>query len=271
MADRIPDRPAVHRVQVFTPEPGVRWDPDLTQVRIEKDLVMGLACGYIKPLDLQDGDTYYKLVDAAFIDEEQARGRHTISVDVVDEQGRRINGARVWHGWPTGKLPEWDDRVQATIFGAQIAEWALYEKFDAWRDPGPYWVQPADGKADLFWGAGLPWGRHVCFSLVFQRTTYRAEPVMPPVEPPIQPPTGALAELLIKAGEIAQVIRFNPDAALQKRIFADGFVPNSPEFEVEYDGARYVAQRAEHMGSGEVRVYYCKDGNWSNVLCVVRK
>lgn len=266
MSNPIPTRPLYYRAPApFTPEPHARWDPDLSQVRVEDNLVLGLVCGYIKPTDLRDGDVYYRLVDAAFIDELQSRGKHVISVDVVDEQGRRINGARVWHGWPTQRLPQYDERVQATIFGTQLAEWALYEKFDAWQVPGPYWVQPADGKADIFWGAGLPWGRHVSFALVFQRTTYQS---VDPVEPP---PSGwTLEEALIEAGEDTQVIQFNPDAALQRRIFADGFVPNSPEFGIELDGVCYAGQRAEHLESGEVRIYYCQCGDWENVQYVVR-
>jgi hypothetical protein len=74
-----------------------------------------------------------------------------------------------------------------------------------------------------------------------------------------------LHERLLAAAVQAQVIQFNPDAALQKRIFNDGFVPNSPEFDVEAAGARYVGQRAEHLGTGEVRVYYVKVGEWDKV------
>lgn len=261
VSNPIPLKPLAYREPVwFTPDPGVRWDPRLSEVIVENNMVMGLACGYIKPLVLEEGDTYYRLVDAAFIDEIEARGQHVISVDVVDEDGNRINGARVWHGWPTQKLPEYDERVQATIFGAQLAEWPLYADFDAWQVPGPYWVQPADGKADLFWGAGLPWKRHVSFALVFKRTLYHAE----------QPPAATLSETLLAAGEAAQVIQFNPQAALQKAIFAAGFVPNSPEFQVTFDGDRYVAQRAENLASGEVRIYYVLSGNWGGVEFVTR-
>ena len=78
-----------------------------------------------------------------------------------------------------------------------------------------------------------------------------------------EPPT--LEEKLLAKAELEQVIEFNPKAALQKRIFADGFVPNSGEFDEEHDGVRYVAQRAEHLGSGEVRVYYVPVGQWDQV------
>ncbi len=83
-------------------------------------------------------------------------------------------------------------------------------------------------------------------------------------------PGTTLAEILLAAAEEAQVIQFNPEAALQKRILADGFVPNSPEFELSFNSTSYVAQRAEHLGTGEVRVYYVTKGNWSDVRHVRR-
>ncbi len=83
-------------------------------------------------------------------------------------------------------------------------------------------------------------------------------------------PGRTLAEELLAAAEEAQAIQFNPQAALQKRIFADGFVPNSPEFEVDFNSVSYVAQRAEHLDTGEVRVYHVVKGNWSDVRYVRR-
>jgi hypothetical protein len=80
----------------------------------------------------------------------------------------------------------------------------------------------------------------------------------------------ALPALILAAADAAQVIQFNHSASLQRRIFADGFVPNSPEFEVSYDGAAYVCQRAEHLASGEVRAYYVPLGDWANVRHVTR-
>ena len=63
------------------------------QVRVEGNLVRALKCGVFQPTDLKDGDVYYKLVGATFIDEEEARGRHIITVDVIDENFNRIQGA----------------------------------------------------------------------------------------------------------------------------------------------------------------------------------
>lgn len=87
---------------------------------------------------------------------------------------------------------------------------------------------------------------------------------------PVEVPPQTLSEALIAAGERAQVIQFNPMAALQLRIFAAGMVPNSGEFDVMYHGTSYRCQRAEHLGTGEVRVYYAPLGDWGNVSYVVR-
>lgn len=99
-------------------------------------------------------------------------------------------------------------------------------------------------------------------------------PVTPPVTPPpVAPPSpsqpATLQEALIRTAAARQVIQFNPNAALQKRIFGDHFVPNSPEFDLTHQGVDYIAQRAEHLGSGEVRVYYVPVGDWGNVRFLV--
>jgi hypothetical protein len=59
-------------------------------------------------------------------------------------------------------------------------------------------------------------------------------------------------------------------AALQKAIFRDGFVPNSPEFQINFGGSRYVGQRAERLSDGLVRVYYARLDDLANVQHVER-
>src|SRR5947208_271713 len=46
---------------------------------------------------------------------------------------------------------------------------------------------------------------------------------------------------LLAEGQKRQVIQFNPNAALQKQVFADGFVPNSSEFGMQISGVSYTA------------------------------
>jgi hypothetical protein len=105
-----------------------------------------------------------------------------------------------------------------------------------------------------------------------EETEERPQPEQPEPEQPEQPkphePPVTLNELLLAAAARAQVIHLNPDAALQKQIFADGFVPNSKEFQVEKDGVAYLAQRAEHLGSGEIRIYHVRVGDWANVAYI---
>jgi hypothetical protein len=74
-----------------------------------------------------------------------------------------------------------------------------------------------------------------------------------------------LQQALLAEGERLQVMQFNPSAALQKRIFADGFVPNSPESRVVVEATSFTLQRAEHMRTGAVRVYHARTGDWGNV------
>lgn len=80
-----------------------------------------------------------------------------------------------------------------------------------------------------------------------------------------------LEQALIWHADEAQAIEFNQDAALQKQIARDGFVPNSNEVWVEWDGQQYAVQRAEHLQSGAVRVYFCPIGRWDQVRFVVRR
>ncbi|MFN8475937.1 MAG: hypothetical protein U0822_27425 [Anaerolineae bacterium] len=75
---------------------------------------------------------------------------------------------------------------------------------------------------------------------------------------------------ILAAGENAQVIQFNPNAALQKRMFGDGFVPNSSEFQMTLGGVTYIGQRGERLDTGEVRVYFVRDGDFSNVFWFTR-
>lgn len=62
-----------------------------------------------------------------------------------------------------------------------------------------------------------------------------------------------------------QTIQLNPNAALQKAIFAGGYVPVETEFRYFVDGVEYAAQAAEHLGTGDRRVYYAVVPIWSDV------
>jgi N-acetyl-anhydromuramyl-L-alanine amidase AmpD len=98
--------------------------------------------------------------------------------------------------------------------------------------------------------------------------SFRAFPTPPYGGEAIDVATTTLEEQLLQQAQAQQKIQFNPQAALQARIFSDGLVPNSREFDVPFGDATYRAQRAEHLGTGEVRVYYCKVPLWGQVWFV---
>lgn len=203
---------------------------------------------------------------------DETSGPATIMVRVLDAQGGNQNRQPVANHWPDPDLPSlsggglqtlWHPRaaVQQTDGGHTgfgIGTGSYIRNFE---EGGPHtlWVLSPSLKSDGLAGVGMLGGTNHDgpLSMVFQI----GEDV---------PQFEALDEALLWHGEQAQVIQFNPSAALQRRIFADGFVPNSPEFDVTWNAARYVAQRAEHLASGEVRIYYVLEGRWDDVRFVVR-
>lgn len=79
----------------------------------------------------------------------------------------------------------------------------------------------------------------------------------------------AFPETLRDLGDAAQVLQFNPNASLQRRIFADGFVPNSGEFDFAFGDREFRAQRAERLDEPVVvRYYYCQIPIWNVVYYV---
>jgi hypothetical protein len=76
--------------------------------------------------------------------------------------------------------------------------------------------------------------------------------------------------MLLAEAEKRLVLAFNPEAALQKAAFKDGFTPNSGEFSVDFAGDTFIAQRAERLSDGAVRVYHCRSGEWGTVWHVER-
>lgn len=79
-----------------------------------------------------------------------------------------------------------------------------------------------------------------------------------------------LNDALFTEAAARQRIRLNPTAAIQRAIMREGYVPTSDEFDVTHNGTGYVAQRAERLDSGEVRVFYCAKGAWGDVRQAVK-
>lgn len=205
---------------------------------------------------------------------DETEGPAVIKVRVLNEQGLPHADQPVANHWPDPALPDlrnaglktlWRDRAvhqptdSAGFTGFGLGTGSYIGNL---QEGGPHvvWVLSPSLASDGLSGVGMLGGTNHAGPLFL---TFQIGEDLPPA--------ATLDELLVRTGDQKQVIQFNPGAALQKAIFAASFVPNSGEFKVQWDGQAYVGQRAEHLESGEVRIYYCKDGNWSNVLYVVRK
>jgi hypothetical protein len=186
---------------------------------------------------------YWKLAKAEFLGEAASQGRHHIfSGNGVTLVAVNANGAVTKSG---GDIPLWSqDEYCVTAEGQGVTA------------------------SDKVCGLRMePKNHHVSYRLFFEVANGGSVPTPDPGPAPTPTPN-VLAQVLINEGQAKQVIQFNPNAALQKAIFTAGFVPNSGEFKINVAGQVYVGQRAEHLVTGEVRIFYCRDGDWGNVSFV---
>jgi hypothetical protein len=117
----------------------------------------------------------WRLVSAAYEDEQQSAGLHHVWARLLDEQGQEIGSAPwrlTWHGGEqhlTTKAPgEWAD---APLWDCYFPE----------QGPGAYTayagVDPA--RSDAVAGMGLPACHHVSFRLVWRWTVEQPPPDLP--------------------------------------------------------------------------------------------
>jgi hypothetical protein len=80
------------------------------------------------------------------------------------------------------------------------------------------------------------------------------------------PPSESLEEHIWNVSIEQQVMSLNPDAALQRVIFADGYVPVMSEFWTRYNNKEYALQAAEHLQTGDRVVYTAEVPLWDAVF-----
>jgi len=204
---------------------------------------------------------------------DETEGPAVIKARVLNEQGLPHAGQPVANHWPDPTLPDlrnaglktlWRERAvnqptdSAGFTGFGLGTGSYIGNL---QEGGPHviWVLSPSLTSDGLSGVGMLGGTNHAGPLFL---TFQIGEDLPPAS--------SLSELLIRTGDQQQVIQFNPEAALQKAIFLAQFVPNSPEFTVRWNDRAFVGQRAEHLKSGEVRVFYCERGDWNNVFYVVR-
>lgn len=87
-----------------------------------------------------------------------------------------------------------------------------------------------------------------------------------PLPPP--PAGGTFEEQAWIVAEQNRILEFMPEAALQKVIYRDGFVPASNEYRQQILGTNYAGQLAERLGRNEKRIYMAIEHDWNNVFWV---
>lgn len=86
-----------------------------------------------------------------------------------------------------------------------------------------------------------------------------------PYDPVASGRAGGLRGHMMEEGLKNRVMALNPMAALQKAIFADGYLPTSREFWTSYEGSSFAGQMAENLTNGERRVYFAEVDDWNNI------
>ncbi len=156
--------------------PPRQWDPRLDQ--------RGTV---LQPAQVQPGQGYWRLVEAAWLDEAESGGRHHILVDVRDSQGRRMVGVPVRFWWNGGESILSTQEKPGEPFAVDFAMFAVAPAYGA---------VPADGSpADRVWGMGLgsieqPYFTiHTSYRLVWQWTVAPSGSEPTPTPPPGATPT----------------------------------------------------------------------------------
>ena len=219
------------------------------------------------PLNAQQ---YWRVIGIHHLTGNENRGNHHAYCDVVDEDGRRLNGARLvlteGNAAPVYAVVDKPPNEAGTNF-------PLWSKTRAsvavtWPGDNPLPSETATGiridHPDE--EVGNTWGHH-SFYVVFQRTNIPKQEEPAP-EPPIEQPVGetplSLEETIAMGGQ-PQIIPLNPDAMFYKIAKQQGLGERlTKEYDSEYGGNTYRAQIYEKG------IVYAKVGDWGNVKIIPR-
>ncbi len=163
-----------------TPTPRPRQDtsvavpptptPTPTPVQLPRNLDPRLdSLGVVvQPAGVRPGQSYWRLVEALWQNEEEAQGDHTIYVDVLDENGNRIIGAPIEIRWVGASVTIYTEDKPITEYPAN---------FPMYNTLGSYTVSLPGLPSDAIEGLGLgtpeqpAFKIHTNFFLTFRRTT----------------------------------------------------------------------------------------------------
>lgn len=214
---------------------------------------------------------YWRVIGIHHLTGAENMGNHHAYCDVVDEDGRRLNGSRlVLTQGSTAPLFAVVDKPPNEA-GTNFPLWSNTRGTVAvaWPGDNPLPSEAVSGirsdHADE--EIGNTWGHH-SFYVVFQRTKIpKEEPAPAPVPttpPPSEGPPLSLEETIALVGQ-PMIIPLNPDAMFYKIAKQQGLGERlTSEYDAEYEGRTYRAQIYEKG------IVYAEVGDWGNVKIIPR-
>ena len=140
--------------------------PTPTPITREWLIPEDLPCVDLEEAEVSPGQTYFRLVRAEWLNEQQSQGRHHIYVEVLDEAGSRLVGAVVRISWADG-----EDNIP--VLHDKVVEFGMSGDGTLCSYSAQVTGLPSDRVVGM--GLGTPehpdLSIHTCFNLTFQRTT----------------------------------------------------------------------------------------------------
>jgi hypothetical protein len=119
----------------------------------------------VEPVGIPEGQMFWRLVEARWADEQQSAGKHSIFIEVLDCEGRRVVGQPVIVQWADGS-------VALPVENRPFPDWGV--DFGMYNCLGSYAVSVGGAPSDRIVGLGLGtlerpnFTIHTSFYLVFR-------------------------------------------------------------------------------------------------------
>ncbi len=108
------------------PEPPRNLDPRLGQLGVS-----------IEPANVPSGQPYWRVIEVLWQDEQQAAGRHSVFVEVLDENGNRIVGQPVVFAWADGKTVSPTENKPPPEYAVNFPMYAAGQAYSIWVEGLP--------------------------------------------------------------------------------------------------------------------------------------
>jgi hypothetical protein len=239
----------------------------LAQVR-NNQAIINNAAKYgvqVQPIsNLGAAQQYWRVVGIHHLTGPENMGNHHTYVDVLDEQGKRINGARLVLK-QEGAAPVFAvvDKP-ANEAGTNFPMWSNTRATVAVESALPSEAVTGLRSDHADEEVGNTWGHH-SFYVVFQRTTAsQGATTQPSGGQQPATPGPSLEQTVASAGQ-PLIIPLNPDAAFYKFARQQNLGERlTREYDVEYQGRSYRAQIYEKG------IVYTEVGDWGNLKIIPR-